>query len=275
MLDRLFVRKKLEEFLLEDIGHQDITTDNLPDRKVEAQLIAKEEGVLAGIDTALQVMDILDSTVSIEKLKKDGDFVHKGEILAVIRGNGRPVLKGERVMLNLLQRMSGIASNTRKYVDRLKGTSVKILDTRKTTPGLRAFEKYAVKVGGGGNHRFALYDMVMIKDNHISLVGSIKEAVRLVKEKVSPFVYIEVEVSSVSQLEEALETEADIIMLDNFSPEDIKKAVKTAGGKKKIEVSGNITLENITEYAVEGVDFISSGALIHSAKWMDISLKFK
>lgn len=276
MLDRLFIRKKIEEFLLEDIGHQDITTDNLKtDKTVEAYLISKETGILAGIDISLIALEIIDPSVRITKHKKDGQRIKKGEKLATIKGSGKSILKSERVMLNILQRLSGIATNTSYYVEKIKGTGVKILDTRKTTPGFRAFEKYAVKVGGGYNHRFALFDMVMIKDNHIALVGSIKEAVEQIKSSLSPMVKIEVEVSSIRQFKEALSTDADIIMLDNMSIDEIKKAVEINKGRKLLEVSGNITTDNVRDYAQTGVNFISSGALIHSAKWLDISLKFK
>ena len=276
MLDRLFIRKKIEEFLLEDIGYQDLTTDNLDvDKDVEAVLIAKDEGILAGVDIALEVFNVLDPDIKIEKYKNDGDKFQKGDQIIKLSGSGKSILKGERVFLNLVQKLSGIATTTNKYVQKLKETSVKLLDTRKTTPGLRAFEKYAVRVGGGHNHRFALYDMVMIKDNHIALVGSITEAVKQIKSKVSPMVKIEVEVSSLDEFKEALKTEADIIMLDNMDIKQIKKAVEINQGRKKLEVSGNITLDNIEEYAKTGVDFISTGAVIHSSKWLDLSLKFK
>ncbi|WP_029519797.1 carboxylating nicotinate-nucleotide diphosphorylase [Persephonella sp. IF05-L8] len=276
MLDRLFVRKKIEEFLLEDIGYQDLTTDNLDVAKdVEAVLIAKDEGILAGVDIALEVFNVLDPDIKMEKYKNDGDKFQKGDQIIKLSGSGKSILKGERVFLNLVQKLSGIATTTNKYVQKLKGTSVKLLDTRKTTPGLRAFEKYAVRVGGGHNHRFALYDMVMIKDNHIALVGSIAEAVKQIKSKVSPMVKIEVEVSSLDEFKEALETEADIIMLDNMDIQQIKKAVEINQGRKKLEVSGNITLDNVEEYAKTGVDFISTGAVIHSSRWLDLSLKFK
>ena len=276
MLDRLFVRRKVEEFLLEDIGYQDLTTDNLDvDKNIEAVLLAKDEGILAGVDIALEVFNILDPDIKVERYKKDGDKLQKGEQVLKLSGSGKSILKGERVFLNLVQKLSGIATTTNRYVQKVKGTSVKLLDTRKTTPGLRAFEKYAVRVGGGYNHRFALYDMVMIKDNHIALVGSISDAVRQIKQKISPMIKIEVEVSSLDEFKEALETEADIIMLDNMDINQIKEAVKMNQGRKRLEVSGNITLDNIEEYAKTGVDFISTGAVIHSSKWLDLSLKFK
>ena len=275
MLDKNFVRKKLLEFLKEDIGHQDITTDSLDtDRYIEAYMIAKEEGVLAGIEFAKEVYNLVGDC-KLENFVKDGASIKKGDILAIVYGSGKSILKAERLSLNIVQRLSGIATLTNKYVEKIKDTGVRLLDTRKTTPGFRAFEKYAVKVGGGDNHRFALYDMVMIKDNHIALAGSITEAVNQIKKKVSPMVKIEVEVSSFEQLEEALKNPVDVIMLDNMSATDVKKAVKLIDKSKLVEVSGNITVENIRDYALAGPDFISTGAVIHSAKWLDISLKFK
>ncbi len=275
MLDKNFVRKKLLEFLEEDIGHQDITTDSLDtDRYIEAYMIAKEEGVLAGIEFAKEVYNLVGDC-KLENFVKDGVSIKKGDILAIVYGSGKSILKAERLSLNIVQRLSGIATLTNKYVEKIKDTGVRLLDTRKTTPGFRAFEKYAVKVGGGDNHRFALYDMVMIKDNHIALAGSITEAVNQIKKKVSPMVKIEVEVSSFEQLEEALKNPVDVIMLDNMSATDVKKAVKLIDKSKLVEVSGNITVENIRDYALAGPDFISTGAVIHSAKWLDISLKFK
>ncbi len=275
MLDKNFVRKKLLEFLEEDIGHQDITTDSLDtDRYIEAYMIAKEEGVLAGIEFAKEVYNLVGDC-KLENFVKDGASIKKRDILAIVYGSGKSILKAERLSLNIVQRLSGIATLTNKYVEKIKDTGVRLLDTRKTTPGFRAFEKYAVKVGGGDNHRFALYDMVMIKDNHIALAGSITEAVNQIKKKVSPMVKIEVEVSSFEQLEEALKNPVDVIMLDNMSATDVKKAVKLINKSKLVEVSGNITVENIRDYALAGPDFISTGAVIHSAKWLDISLKFK
>jgi nicotinate-nucleotide pyrophosphorylase (carboxylating) len=275
MLDKNFVRKKLLEFLEEDVGHQDITTDSLDtDRYIEAYMIAKEDGILAGIEFAKEVYNLVGGC-KLENFVKDGASIKKGDILAIVYGSGKSILKAERLSLNIVQRLSGIATLTNKYVEKIKDTGVRLLDTRKTTPGFRAFEKYAVKVGGGDNHRFALYDMVMIKDNHIALAGSITEAVNQIKKKVSPMVKIEVEVSSFEQLEEALKNPVDVIMLDNMSAKDVKKAVKLINKSKLVEVSGNITIENIRDYALAGPDFISTGAVIHSAKWLDISLKFK
>lgn len=275
-LDRLFVRKKLQQFLEEDIGWGDITTDSLnTDRQINAKLLAKEDFVLAGIDFAKEVFLIVDEEVRFTVLKQDGSLVKKGEVFAYVEGSGRGILKAERLALNIIQRLSGIATHTNRYVEILKPYKTQILDTRKTTPGFRAFEKYAVRVGGGKNHRFALFDMVMIKDNHIKLVGSISDAVSQVKSKVSPMVKVEVEVSNLLEFQEAIQTEADIIMLDNMSVEQVREAVKINQGKKLLEASGNITLDNIVEYAKSGVDFVSTGALIHSARWVDISLKFE
>jgi nicotinate-nucleotide pyrophosphorylase (carboxylating) len=275
MLDKNFVRKKLLEFLEEDVGHQDITTDNLDtDKYIEAYMIAKEDGILAGIEFAKEVYNLVGGC-KLENFVKDGASIKKGDIIAIVYGSGKSILKAERLSLNIVQRLSGIATLTNKYVEKIKDTGVRLLDTRKTTPGFRAFEKYAVKVGGGDNHRFALYDMVMIKDNHIALAGSITEAVNQIKKKVSPMVKIEVEVSSFEQLEEALKNPVDVIMLDNMSATDVKNAVKLINKSKLVEVSGNITIENIRDYALAGPDFISTGAVIHSAKWLDISLKFK
>jgi nicotinate-nucleotide pyrophosphorylase (carboxylating) len=275
MLDKNFVRKKLLEFLEEDVGHQDITTDSLDtDKSIEAYMIAKEDGILAGIEFAKEVYNLVGGC-KLENFVKDGASIKKGDIIAIVYGSGKSILKAERLSLNIVQRLSGIATLTNKYVEKIKDTGVRLLDTRKTTPGFRAFEKYAVKVGGGDNHRFALYDMVMIKDNHIALAGSITEAVNQIKKKVSPMVKIEVEVSSFEQLEEALKNPVDVIMLDNMSATDVKKAVKLINKSKLVEVSGNITIENIIDYALAGPDFISTGAVIHSAKWLDISLKFK
>jgi len=275
-MDNIFLEQKLKEFLLEDIGIKDITTDNLDiDRKVKGYFVAKDNGILAGIEFAIKIFKILDKDLEIISFKPDGSKIKKGEIILEILGSGKALLKGERTALNIVQRLSGIATLTDNYVKKLEGTKAKLLDTRKTTPSFRYFEKYAVKVGGGNNHRFALYDMVMIKDNHIKFVGSIKEAVKQIKSKVSPMVKIEVEVSNINELKEALETEVDIIMLDNMSLEEMKEAVKIVDGKVKLEASGNITLDNIRDVALTGVDYISTGATIHSSKWLDISMRIE
>jgi nicotinate-nucleotide pyrophosphorylase (carboxylating) len=275
-MDNLFLEKKLKEFLEEDIGYKDLTTDNLEiNAKVKGQIIAKSEGVVAGIPFAIKVFQILQPNIEIKFKLNDGDKIKKGDLVLEIVGDGKSILKGERVALNILQRLSGIATTTSKYIEKLKGLKIKLLDTRKTTPGFRAFEKYAVKIGGGDNHRFSLYDMVMIKDNHIALAGGITEAVKQIKSKVSPMVKIEVEVSNLEQLKEALQLDIDIIMLDNMSIDDMKRAVEIVNGKVKLEASGNITLENIRDIALTGVDFISTGALIHSSKWLDLSMKIE
>jgi nicotinate-nucleotide pyrophosphorylase (carboxylating) len=274
-MDKIFLKNQLERFYLEDIGYQDITTDNLKtDKKVEAYIISKEEGIVAGTLFSKEIFNMVDSSLDVKILKKEGEYIKKGDVILTIKGSGKSILKAERLALNILQRLSGIATKTNEFVKALEGTKTKLLDTRKTTPGFRAFEKYAVKVGGGFNHRFALYDMVMLKDNHISLVGSIKEAVKQIRENVSPMVKIEVETNNLNQVQEALEAEVDVIMLDNMSIDEIKEAVKLINGKALTEASGNITLDNIKDIARTGVDFISSGAPIHSSKWLDFSLKF-
>ncbi len=275
MLDRVFLKKKLEEFYLEDIGYKDITTDNLPfDKEVEASIVAKEEGIIAGVEFAKEVFLLIDQNVSFPFSLKDGTYVKKKQEILKIKGSAKSILKGERLALNILQRLSGIATITNRYIEKIKDLKTQLLDTRKTTPGFRAFEKYAVFVGGGKNHRFALYDMVMIKDNHIALAGSIKTAVEEIRKRVSPMVKIEVETSNLKEVKEALEANVDVVMLDNMSIEKMKEAVKIINGKALTEASGNITLDNIREVALTGVDFISSGAIIHSSKWLDISLRF-
>ena len=275
MLDKVFLKKKLEEFYLEDVGYKDITTDNLPfDKEVEAYIIAKEEGIIAGLEFAKEVFLLVDQNISFPFSLKDGTYVKKKQEILKIKGSAKSILKGERLALNILQRLSGIATITNRYIEKIKDLKTQLLDTRKTTPGFRAFEKYAVSVGGGKNHRFALYDMVMIKDNHIALAGSIKTAVEEIRKRVSPMVKIEVETSNLKEVKEALEANVDVIMLDNMSIEEMKEAVKIINGKALTEASGNITLENIREVALTGVDFISSGAIIHSSKWLDISLRF-
>lgn len=272
-MNKLLLRKKLSEFLEEDVGFQDITTEGIyRGEKVKAVIKAKGEGVLAGSPFVEELFSMLGN-VNVNFLIKEGEFFRKGEIIAQLRGSAKEILMGERLALNILQRLSGIAYTARRFVERLKGKNIKILDTRKTTPGFRFFEKYAVKVGGGENHRFALYDMVLIKDNHKKVAGNLREAVKRVRERISPVYKIEVEVESIEELKEALELDIDIVMLDNFSPEDVKRAVEMSKGKLLIEVSGNITLENVHNYAIDGVNFISSGSIIHSSNWVDISLK--
>lgn len=261
--------------LKEDITSEDITTNSvMPNYQLgEVELICKEDGIIAGLDVFRKVFELLDSNTEILFNVKDGDEVKAGQILAVVRGDIRVLLSGERTALNYLQRMSGIATYTRSIVDMLKDTNTKLLDTRKTTPGMRIFEKYAVKVGGGYNHRFNLSDGILLKDNHIGAAGGVKEAIRMAKEY-APFVRkIEVEVENLDMLKEALEAGADIIMLDNMSVLDMKQAVSLCKGKAETECSGNVTKDNIKEFIQVGVDYISSGALTHSAPILDLSLK--
>ena len=276
-MNPLLVDKLLKEFLLEDIGRADLSAEGVfRGERVKAVIKAKGEGILAGLPFASRVFRLLGGDIEITPLKREGQPFSKGEILVEIRGNAKTLLMGERVALNLLQRLGGIALKTSQMVEKIKDLPVKILDTRKTTPGFRLFEKYAVKVGGGENHRFALYDMVMVKDNHIAVAGSVREAVRRVREIIPPVYKIEVEVSNFDELEEVLKLPVDIVMLDNFSVEDAKRAVELIREERpelKIEISGGITPENVRDYALTGADFISSGSIIHSANWVDLSLK--
>ncbi|WP_246637727.1 carboxylating nicotinate-nucleotide diphosphorylase [Crassaminicella profunda] len=256
------------------MNYGDTTTDLLIDDASfsEAYMIAKETGVVAGLLVAESVFKLLDENISFKVLKKDGTLVKKGEKIAEIKGSTKNILKGERLALNLLQRMSGIASASRRYADLVKEYQTRVVDTRKTTPNLRILEKYAVRVGGCYNHRFNLSDAVMIKDNHIKAVGSIKKAVERIRENIPHTTKIEVEVTSLKELEEALKARADIIMLDNMDLETMKRAVESTKGRAILEASGNITLERIKDIAKIGVDVISVGALTHSVKAMDISL---
>ncbi len=261
--------------LREDISSEDVTTNAVMPKaqKGEAQLICKQDGVLAGLWVFKRVFELLDETVCVKLNFEDGDTVKNGEIIGTVTGDIRAILSGERTALNYLQRMSGIATYTNSVAKLLEGSKVKLLDTRKTTPNNRIFEKYAVKTGGGYNHRYNLSDGVLLKDNHIGAAGGVKEAVHMAKEY-APFVRkIEVECETVAMVEEALEAGADIIMLDNMSVEEMQKAVALIDGKAEIECSGNVTKENIAHYISLGVDYISSGALTHSAPIMDVSLK--
>lgn len=261
--------------LREDISSEDVSTNAvMPDaRKGEAQLICKQDGVLAGLFVFKRVFELLDSGIEINFKFNDGDKVKKGELIGTIVGDIRAILSGERTALNYLQRMSGIATYTNSIASLLEGSKVKLLDTRKTTPNNRIFEKYAVKTGGGYNHRYNLSDGVLLKDNHIGAAGGVKEAVRMAKEY-APFVRkIEIECESVEMVRDAVEAGADIIMLDNMSVEEMKEAISLIDGRAEIECSGNVTRENIERYLSLGVDYISSGALTHSAPIMDISLK--
>lgn len=261
--------------LKEDITNEDISTNAvMPEYKLgTVDLICKEDGIIAGLDVFKRTFELLDEKTEVVFNCKDGDFVNKGEKLGVVTGDIRVLLSGERTALNFLQRMSGIATYTHAVAELLKGTKTKLLDTRKTTPGMRLFEKYAVRVGGGYNHRYNLSDGVLLKDNHIGAAGGVKEAVQMAKEY-APFVRkIEIEVENLDMLKLALDAGADIVMLDNMSIEDMKEAVKLAWGKAETECSGNVTKENVKKLTDIGVDYISSGALTHSSPILDLSLK--
>ena len=261
--------------LKEDITSEDITTNSvMPEYKLgEVDLICKEDGVIAGLEVFKRVFTLLDENTEVTFNCKDGDRVTKGQKLGIVKGDIRVLLSGERTALNYLQRMSGIATYTRKTADLLEGSKTKLLDTRKTTPNMRVFEKYAVKVGGGHNHRYNLSDAILLKDNHIGAAGGVKEAVKMAKEYASFVCKVEVEVENLDMLKEALEAGADIIMLDNMSVEDMKAAVRLTQGKAVTECSGNVTKENVARLVDIGVDYISSGALTHSSPILDLSLK--
>ena len=261
--------------LQEDISSEDVTTNSVMKEAVEGevQLICKQDGIVAGLDVFKRVFELLDENTKTEFLCKDGDAVKKGQLMGTVTGDIRVLLSGERVALNYLQRMSGIATYTHTVSALLKGTKTKLLDTRKTTPNMRIFEKYAVTVGGGHNHRYNLSDGVMLKDNHIGAAGGIKEAVAMAKDY-APFVRkIEVETENLDMVKEAVEAGADIIMLDNMDDETMKEAVKLIDGRAETECSGNVTKERLKTIREIGVDYVSCGALTHSAPIMDISLK--
>lgn len=261
--------------LKEDISSEDVSTNAvMPDFRLgEVELLCKEDGVIAGLSVFQRVFELLDEKTEVTFFVKDGDAVTKGQKLGVVRGDIRVLLSGERTALNFLQRMSGIATYTRSIAVLFEGSKTKLLDTRKTTPNMRIFEKYAVKVGGGYNHRYNLSDGVLLKDNHIGAAGSVAKAVAMAKEY-APFVRkIEIEVENLEMFKEALEAGADIIMLDNMSVEDMREAVRLAAGRAEIECSGNVTRENVERLIDIGVDYISSGALTHSAPILDLSLK--
>ena len=271
----LQVDRLLLQALEEDISSEDVTTNAvMPEAAAgQVELICKQEGIIAGLSVFRRVFELLEEHTRVDFFCRDGDAVKNGQKLAVVSGDIRVLLSGERVALNYLQRMSGIATYTRQLADLLKGSSAKLLDTRKTTPNMRIFEKYAVRVGGGFNHRYNLSDGVLLKDNHISAAGSVKRAVEMAKEY-APFVRrIEVEAETPEMVREACEAGADIIMLDNMSDDQIRQAVEIIGGRAKTECSGNVTRENILRLASLGVDYISSGALTHSAGILDLSMK--
>ncbi len=265
----------IREALREDISSEDVTTNSVMKEAVkgEVDLICKQDGIIAGLDVFRRVFQLLDEKTEVEFYCADGDEVKKGQLMGKVTGDIRVLLSGERVALNYLQRMSGIATYTHSVAELLKGSGTKLLDTRKTTPNMRIFEKYAVRVGGGYNHRYNLSDGVLLKDNHIGAAGSVARAVKMAKEY-APFVRkIEVEAENLDMVKEAVEAGADIIMLDNMSSEEMKEAIRVIGGRAETECSGNVTKENIGRLVSLGVDYISSGALTHSAPILDISLK--
>lgn len=279
MINGVTNKVNIDEYILnairEDITSEDVTTNSIMREACQgqAELICKEDGIICGLPVFQRTFELLDDTAVFECDVKDGDFVKKGQVMGIIKGDIRALLSGERTGLNYLQRMSGIATFTNSLVKELEGKKTKLLDTRKTTPNMRPFEKYAVKVGGGTNHRYNLSDGILIKDNHIGAAGSITKAVAMAKEY-APFVRkVEVEVETLEQLDEAILSGADIIMLDNMDNETMKEAVRRVAGKAETECSGNVTKERLKEIAEIGVDYVSCGALTHSAPIMDISLK--
>lgn len=279
MLDNITMKLNAEPLILsalrEDITSEDVSTNCvMPEAKEgQADLICKQDGVICGLDVFARVFTLLDADTKIEFYVKDGDKVTNGQLLGVVKGDIRVILSGERTALNYLQRMSGVATYTRNMVSLLEGSSIKLLDTRKTSPNNRIFEKYAVRVGSGNNHRYNLSDGVLLKDNHIGAAGSVTRAIEMAKEY-APFVRkIEIETETLSQVKEAVEAGADIIMLDNMTHEQMKEAMEIIAGRAEVEVSGNVTAESIARLTDLGVDYVSSGALTHSAPIMDLSLK--
>ena len=274
---QFYVDDLIKKAITEDINYIDSTTDLLIDEDdiSEAYFVSKADGVLAGIDVAMRVFTMLDDTIEMNIHFADGDEIKKGDVIAEFRGHTCAMLKAERTALNLLQHMSGIASYTNKCVKAVEGTNASIADTRKTLPGLRALQKYSVVAGGGRNHRYNLTDAAMLKDNHIDAYGGITQAVTALRKKAGHMLQIEVEVRNFEELSEALAVKADVIMLDNMSCEDMKKAVEINEGRAKLEASGNVTLDNIRDVALTGVDIISLGALTHSVTAFDISMKWK
>jgi nicotinate-nucleotide pyrophosphorylase (carboxylating) len=274
MMEWYLLDEKIKGWLAEDLPYGDVTSDPLfsDEHICSGTFVAKEDGCIAGLMVAERVFRVLSEDVVMTILVEEGSLVKKGTAIAKISGLTRDILKGERLALNLMQRISGIATMTRKYADRLEGTHTRIVDTRKTTPGLRELEKYAVRMGGGYNHRFNLSDGVMLKDNHIEAAGGITNAVTKVRATLSHMTKIEVEVEDLFQFEEAMAAGAEVILLDNMDTETMAKAVAMKRGNVILEASGNITLERIEEIAATGVDIISSGALTHSVKSLDISL---
>lgn len=279
MISGVTMKINMDEYILhalkEDITSEDVSTNAvMPDKKQgTAQLICKADGIICGLEVFERTFTLLDDTFRFDTDVKDGDRVEKGQLIGTLFGDIRALLSGERTALNYLQRMSGIATITNEYAKELEGTKTTLLDTRKTTPNMRPFEKYAVTVGGGRNHRYNLSDGVLLKDNHIGAAGSVKKAIEMAKDY-APFVRkIEIETETIEQVKEALEAGADIIMLDNMDNDTMKKCVELIGGKAETECSGNVTKERLREIAAIGVDYVSSGALTHSAPVLDVSLK--
>lgn len=274
-LPTFYVDDLIKNAIREDINYIDVTTDYLiAENEVStAKLISKDDGVVAGLEIAARVFILLDDTVKVEFVKQDGNAVSKGDLIATITGHTRALLKGERTALNLLQHMSGIATATNRCVKLVEGTRASIVDTRKTLPLLRPIQKYAVRCGGGKNHRYNLSDAAMLKDNHIDAYGSLTNAVNALREKVGHMVKIEVETRTLEELEEALAVKVDVIMLDNMDYATMKKAVEITAGRAVLEASGNVTESNIRDVALCGVDIISLGALTHSVKCFDISMR--
>ena len=272
-----YIQDLIKRALQEDIGHQDITTDNLVDKEQRSRgvFLAKAAGIVAGIHVAQEVFRCLDHDIQFTVVKNDGEKIAPGDTLAVVAGRTRSLLKGERVALNFLQRLSGIATRTNHMVELIRYEKAEIVDTRKTTPGLRRLEKYAVSVGGARNHRFGLYDGALIKDNHIKAAGGIQKAISTLRTRIPHTIKIEVEVENLEQLQEALEARADIIMLDNMDIDTLHQAVEITAGQALLEASGGITEANLVEVARTGVDFISIGALTHSAGSLDISFNLE
>lgn len=274
-LDPLLVREKVKAYLMEDIGTGDITTCNLPGRErvFEAVIRPKEGGILAGLPIVKELFNVLDPSVEVKLLLKDGAPLMPGVEIAHVIGPALALLRGERTALNILQRLSGIATLTKHMVEMVSHTKARLVDTRKTTPGLRLFEKYAVHVGGGFNHRMGLYDCAMIKDNHIKVAGSIRAAMEAVRKGIPFTTKIEVESKNINEVKEAIEAGADIVMLDNMDLDTLKRAVKLAHDKVLTEASGNITPQTVRAVAETGVDYISSGFIIHHAVWLDMNMK--
>lgn len=275
MINKMTVDNLITAFIKEDAPFGDITSDILINEKEisRAEFILKEDGIIAGLDIAGRVFELVDNKVIFTKVVHDGTYGKKGTTIAEVSGNTKALLLGERIALNILQRLSGIATKTREFCEKVKGMNVNIVDTRKTTPGMRILEKYAVKVGGGFNHRYSLSDGVLIKDNHIAAAGGIKNAILKMRKEVPHTLKIEIETETIKQVQEALEVEADIIMLDNMDIDMMKEAVKIINKKAVVEASGNVTLDNIYDVASTGVDIISVGSLTHSFKSIDISMK--